>query len=244
MDVTELRAAFNLSGELSTKIENFRADRIAAINSNATPRPFIKGAKIIMHFIPLTSFSPEQVVDLKQVFDLNPVPMYTRSRTPKYNFEGVITYDDYKGWGASESMCHSYTQFYRNGVIEAVEGGMLDPQNDGKDRKYIPYVLLEEELTKYTQYCIECLRKLGITPPIYVFITLTGMKGYEMAPEPGKWRPSGFEQPQKVDRDILMLPELVIEDFSVNVHDKLVTPIDAIWNACGYERSKTYHSGD
>ena len=42
-------------------------------------------------------------------------------------------------------------------------------------------------------------------------------------------------------RDILLLPEIVIEDYEVSAKDILRPCFDSIWNACGFPRSLNYN---
>ncbi len=43
-----------------------------------------------------------------------------------------------------------------------------------------------------------------------------------------------------IDRDILLLPEIVIESYDVIAEDILRPCFDSIWNACGFPRSPNY----
>jgi hypothetical protein len=43
-----------------------------------------------------------------------------------------------------------------------------------------------------------------------------------------------------IDRDALLLPDVIAEEFDVDV-PKLLKPVfDGLWNACGYPRSLNY----
>ncbi len=54
-----------------------------------------------------------------------------------------------------------------------------------------------------------------------------------------------LESGEPIDRDTLVLPEVFIEDYESIINESEVArtlrPIfDAIWNACGFERSYNY----
>jgi hypothetical protein len=40
-----------------------------------------------------------------------------------------------------------------------------------------------------------------------------------------------------IDRDVLMLPEIVVEDVSAGVGPLLKPTLDLVWNACGHAAS-------
>jgi hypothetical protein len=65
---------------------------------------------------------------------------------------------------------------------------------------------------------------------------MVGVKGYAMAIDGGFGRGSSTT----IDRDILFLPEVLIESYDV-VEPKILKPcFDSVWNACGLSRSLNY----
>jgi hypothetical protein len=76
------------------------------------------------------------------------------------------------------------------------------------------------------------LKSLSIRPPIYAFLTLTGVKGaliYQGA--------FSSESHHLIDRDVLSLPEIVIEDLNQSVAELFRPACDLVWNAGGLPRS-------
>lgn len=56
---------------------------------------------------------------------------------------------------------------------------------------------------------------------------------------------SAYQQGSPIDRDILLLPDVIIDDFNSVLGFKEVAKIlrpifDAVWNACGLARSLNY----
>ena len=47
-----------------------------------------------------------------------------------------------------------------------------------------------------------------------------------------------------IDRDILQLPEVIIESYDVRAADVLKPFFDSIWNACGFKKSFNYNDND
>ena len=52
LDVEELRAAFAMSETISTRIRDFRADRLAKVQDRETPVPLAKGGCMVVHVVP------------------------------------------------------------------------------------------------------------------------------------------------------------------------------------------------
>jgi hypothetical protein len=191
-----------------------------------TPIPFYEGGKIILHLIPLEAFSPN--VSIKPITNSPSKlkPIYCSGWNHRINLEGILTYS-----GGRRDSSHSYVQLYRNGIIEAVEGLFLSAD---KEKKYIPSVAYEKELLESLPMYLNILRELNINPPILIFLTITGIKGFKMAVKPSMfWDDDSYP----IERDILILPESLIETYDTDPKEILRPMFDLIWNACGFERS-------
>ena len=228
MDVGELRIAFNLSETLTERIRRFREDRISKIFANETPVLFYDTAKIVLHLIPLISFNPAQRYEISKIAS-HPEKMRPINRSggeQRYNFDGFLTYR--KGIkGRTQS---SYVQLFKNGIIEAVDGSLLGHHkgelliNDHYEKKLI------ESLSDY----LSILKTLNVELPLFIFLTLVGVQGYAM-----KVDGTSIDE-ETIDRDVLLLPEIVIESYNDKEKDVLRPCFDSIWNACGFSRSLNY----
>jgi len=230
LDTNELKIAFALSQTLTEQINKFKIERITQLVADNLPLPFYDGGKIILHLIPLESFSPGYNIDLNPIIS-NPAklkPIYASGWSHRINLEGILSYS-----GGRNDKSHSYIQLYRNGIIEAAEGLMLSAE---KEKKYIPSVAYELELIKSLGEFLNLAKELGINMPIVIFLTLIGIKGYEMAVD----RIRFWDDYYKIDRDILQLPETIIESYDSEPKDILRPMFDLVWNACGFKRSYNF----
>ena len=48
------------------------------------------------------------------------------------------------------------------------------------------------------------------------------------------------EEIHTIDRDILCLPEILIESYDIDTRIVLKPCFDSVWNACGYAKSQLY----
>lgn len=231
MDVPELRVAFTLSESITEKIKNFRIDRISKIHANETPLPFYENAKVVLHLIPVVSFYSNQSYDIDKLVTggMSLTPMNGSHVGWRYNLEGLLSFST-----AELGQSYSYVQLYRNGIIETVDGLSLKPH---RDELTIPSVSYETEVIKAVNQYIPIFNLLGIEPPFFLFLTLVGVKGYSMSGEHHL-----HDEIQKIDRDVLFLPEVVMERASES--SEILKPcFDAVWNACGFPESRNFKNG-
>jgi hypothetical protein len=233
LDVGEIRTAFALSESLSERFRNFRLDRLGKLVSNETPIPLEKNAKILLHLIPLSAFDRSTQYDLAAaVKDVTRLfPIYSSSiHGNHYNFDGYLTYSQF----AKSSSAHSYLQIFRNGIIEAAEAFMIRDQ-DGN--RLIPSQAFEKELVAALPRLLQIQKMLGVQPPILVMLSFQGVSGSVMAVDRSRFM---FEEAHPVDRDALILPEIMLESFECDASQVLKPLFDLVWNAAGWPRSMNY----
>jgi hypothetical protein len=232
LDVDQLRAAFNFSQTVSERIRAFRADRIIALSNNDTPIPFVNDPKIVLHCIPIESFAGQAQFDVLP-FNQNPVllrPMGSSSYDRRLNLEGVVAF------GGGPPLSHTYTQLYRNGVIEAVQGSILAHEYQGK--MVIPSIAYERYVFKYLPHCFEVVERIGANVPVAVALTLIGTRGLQMGVQS-----FGLDGGYTIKENILSLPESIVYDFSLPTGQILKPIFDLVWNACGYTGSANFDAG-
>jgi hypothetical protein len=227
LDVVELRNAFTFRENINEKILKFRENRISSLLANETPVPLCYNAKIALHLIPLVSFNPSIVYDIDLVtrrFDVIG-PINGTSLDFRYNLEGFLIYSV-----SGSRQSYSYTQIYRNGIIEAVDTLELS----GTD-KIIPSISYEKAIVTALLKYLTVLKDLNVQLPVAIFLTLIGVKGYSMAIT------KFFEEESRtIDREILQLPEALIDTYDVKPELVLRPAFDAIWNSCGFAKSLNY----
>ena len=229
LDVGELRIAFNLSETITEKIRNFRMDRISKVLANETPVPLNDNPKIVLHLIPITSLNLTQSYDISKIAS-NPGCIETISSEGgyyRYNLDGFITFS--RGQDGKSS---SYAQVFRNGIFEAVDGHYISL---GRERAII-YITYERALIKSLKGYLSLSKLLNVEMPIFVYLELLGVKGYKMGLE--TWR---FDELDSIDRDMLVLPEILVESYEEKAERILKPCFDSIWNACGLPRALNYN---
>lgn len=231
LDVDELRSLYSLSETTSERIKNFRADRLGQVVAGETTVSLPEGAKTILHSIPLNAFDPAAKYDVDSIKRETSLfePLWANGwSAPTYNLDGLYTYSNHG------EINHSYLQVFRSGVIEAVNTSLLEREKD--EGKWISHVAYEKALLDGLKRYLELQKRLGVEPPVVVMLSLMGVKGYAMYV--GAER--RFDGAHPIDRDALLLPEVLVDDLDADV-DSILHPIfDALWNAAGWPNSINY----
>lgn len=175
LDVDEIRSAFIASESLAERLREFRSDRIAKIIADETPVPLLPNPKIVLHLIPLTSFTYNNVVNLspikQKISSLRPIS--GNQWHNKYNFDGLVAYNQVY----DKQIGLSYTQVFRNGVVEAVDAHLLKLRDN---EQIIFSIAYEEALIKALEGYLRLQRNFDLNPPVFVMLSLLNVKGYKM----------------------------------------------------------------
>lgn len=232
LDVDELRSAFNFSDTIDRKIKEFREERIAKIVADEGHMKQGNGAKIVIHVIPVSSFNIGTKFDIVNMYDRLhnkiPMPIYCSGCDYRINFDGINLYSQFNQDGIN----FSYVQVYKNGVIEAVNSSMLGYFSD---KKIIPSRAFESEIIKCVKMYYEYLKAINIELPFLVSVTLTNVKGFKIL-----YNSPWDKLTQEIDRDILLVSDIIIEEANSSFEKELKPIFDSIWNACGSKSSFNY----
>lgn len=229
LDITEIRSAFALSEALPERIRNFRYDRISKVIADETPVLLISGPKIILHLLPIASLDPVTQINISSIQpNLVPSPLGTSSCNFRYNFDGFLHYKSYLQGKTS----YAYLQLFRSGAIESVF--VFTSKNE---QKIIPSKWYEKQLISALENYLITEKNLGFNLPFFIMLSLIGVKGYEICENKLNLYPlTSYE----IDRDILLLPEVIVEEYSANSENILRPLFDAIWQSAGWDCCKNY----
>jgi hypothetical protein len=101
--------------------------------------------------------------------------------------------------------------------------------------KLISSAAYERRLINYLSVCFELLGSIGANVPIVIALTFTNMAGLQMLIDD-----SAFDVGAPIDRDLLILPETMVQDFSTPIEKILKPMFDLVWNASGFSGSKNF----
>lgn len=231
MDVEDLRNSFNLSETLFERIKQFRENRISDLYINNTPIPFVDGAKLVIHLIPLNAFNPGQLIDINSNLEyLNQITYVgAHGFSTTFNMDGIISYTS----DFIDEQSYSYVQFFRNGILEIVYGHEI---LDNARRRHISAIYNESHIVNSISRNIQLFNEIGVQMPFYIFISLLNAKDFEMPTN----NPFGERRIPKIYKDIFMLPEVLLNSYEANIGDSLRNSFNVVWNAFGRDKSPNY----
>jgi hypothetical protein len=242
LDIFEIRSAFLASESLPERLARFRNLRLAAIVAGEAPVTLSAGGKIVLHCVPIMSLDPAEKLDLPGMSNiLTPLlrPMGNPSSwTPRFNFDGFLT---------RSATSSNYAQIFRSGAIEAVETTLLPltefrRETNSRPPDFISFTDFERQVIGAVSRYTQLQKRIGITPPIYILVTLLGVKGFKVTTGPTLLDLSV----DSIDRDTLFLPDMVMDEFADEAGASeqagaLLKPVfDALAQAAGLPKSRNY----
>jgi hypothetical protein len=237
LDVHEIRAAFLTGTEMAARVRRFRDERLGKIVAGDTPIPLREQdeeAKLVIHVMPLAN---EPIsIDFPMLSDR---PDLFRapggaSNNERYNLDGLVSY-------ASQT---AYTQAFRDGSFEGVTTGFCYPGPPGEPPQLFA-LPLETAAVKAVNSYLEALKAHGFEGPVSVMLAVIGAKGSRIALETHGFRPPPWEREHTIDRDVLVLPDVVVEQTPADPRVFMRPTFDALWQSSGFKRSRGYtEAGD
>jgi len=225
LDVHEIRSAFALSEALPDRLKIFRQSRVAAIVAGETPTTLPTGGKVILHAVPIAALSSSTNIDIRMAAPPNvvetPAPIAVTAWDTRFNFDGLLVY--------SPKPNGNYVQVFRSGAIEAVDTTILEPYGGWPD--FVPVGAFEQRISAAVARYAAFQKQLGLLPPIFVMLTLIGVKGFKATIGP---QSLGH---YTIDRDVLFLPDVAFEDFGQPIDQTLKPIFDTVAQSAGLAES-------
>ena len=236
LDVQEIRAAFIGADAVTQKLRDFRTDRIAKVIGGDLGFDLISQAVTMLHVCPIAAMANAEILSLDQMRNGNDSqhlrPIYSSGWNERITFDGLIRLHE----TVKEPVrVRSYAQVFRSGCIEAVDCSMLIPHGDPPKGGF-PSGVFEHKIAGALDSYLRYARTLGLEPPFVVFLSILNVRDYGMI-----LNSYYGDAPNRVDRDHLLLPELLVENPTMPATVLLKPCFDAIWNACGFDGSFNYN---
>ncbi len=227
LDVQQIGAAFALQRGLGERLRAWKADRIAKAIAAEGPIPLL-GSKLLFHFVSAALLNEELLGTPRsyaaQTWGSDANLMTYGAEIRRYNADGYLLASGQHSDGKS-----SYLQIFREGALEYGDGYALDSYG----KAAVPSRVFEEKLARTFEWAISLLKRLDISDPIFVAVTLIGMKGRTMALPQDAARFSYESEP--FDRDVISTPDVSLEPEALV--SSLLPLINYVWQAAGQERT-------
>ena len=252
LDVGELRSAFLGGIALGDQIRAFRTERLAIIGASDAPVLLASGPKIVVQLVSYEALRGRPQVDLMlQAGSGLFQPLFTFGGTERWNIDGLLSYVD-RPWDPvtdppfddQSPRVIAYSQLFRNGIFEGVDADTLSPPfgDQPPDSPHFYAYWFEKAINTGLANPIEVMRRIGVECPIAILVTVLGARGYKVLS--GDKLTDSRSTNRQIDRDLLVLPDVVLESYPTEYRTelpRLLRPIvDAFWQAGGWPRSNGY----
>lgn len=243
LDVHEIRSAFLATELQAERIKRFHEERLGKIVADETPVALSSRHRMVLHLIPITSFLNNERVDLSNdsVLRRHFPPIGGDDTGHRHNLDGLVTVN--ASW-PEQRIHNGYCQLFFHGAVEAVVADqfeMLDEPDGERQTLAIPRFTYERHLIQAAKSYLEGLSLLGLTAPAAISLSLLGFKdGVMNLGEFANRRLRHMGGLHSIDRDSVVVPDIVIDDFKVDVPTMMKPIFDAVWNACGFPCSQNY----
>ncbi|MBN9524271.1 putative DNA binding domain-containing protein [bacterium] len=239
LDPDELRRLFQRNADLPERIRRFRAQRVETIERVQTPVTFPAGPTLILHVVSVPGFDLQSALDVRRAVSVQNsfLPLgWSSSALGRFNIDGYVNYADVDKNG----VCRTYTQLFRNGAIESVLS--FPPASfNSSATKFFAYDFARLILEHLPRYLVG-LGAADVPPPYVVMVSFLGVKDLEL---PGYWSTT-----TTVDRNTVLVPDLLLNEVPSSYTDELRPVFDAMWQAAGkagwpdqeYEKAKKRES--
>jgi hypothetical protein len=233
LDVGEIRSAFALSESLPERVRRFRDERLARIVAGETPLRLEEGSKVVLHIVPISGITSAATIDIHRLHDRFaglPLPCFDDPNcNRRFNFDGLLSFDLLPRDPARPGV--AYAQAFRNGAAEFVDiwtlGGAVREQ-------VLPVTRAEKNFIRGLQAYMRIMGGLGVMPPLIVMPSLLGVRGCRIV------RHLAFDEAHPIDRNDLLLPDVLVEDQEIDATQLLRPAFDALWQAAGWRGSQSY----
>lgn len=239
MDIDQLRGAFSQTSELSDRAKRWRNDRLSEIQ-NGNEVVLVTGrSRVVLHLVPLWSLGSESQLDVNDILGRKEYFRPIEFKSPQYrvNIDGVVSslvpQSGVLGHGVNRK---EYCQVFRSGSIELVTSRYFYNSRAGNwtglNANRVESVLIQS-IERY----LRGLGELNVQLPVIVMVCICGCRDVYLVPDPDTpWSdPIG-----QFDRDLLVLPNVLINSYEENVSQSIRAICDSLWNAAGAAGSQFY----
>lgn len=185
------------------------------------------GRELLASFAAGREVSAEAMKKASQSFQ----PLCTGGSDSRINIDGLLKFT---GGRAGAPGATAYCQVFRSGIVEGVTTEVVQTR---EPRPYIASQWLAQEVVSSVKQYRAGLIACDVLPPYLVLATLAGAKGATLAVSN---RFMVWEH-YPVDRDLVVLPDVLIESRDSDLLTDLRSLFDGIWNACGWVRCFDYN---
>jgi hypothetical protein len=227
------------ANEFVERAHRFRDERYSRILSGE-PMVMRGPGLCVFHLIPASAFTPGVHLDVTSVYSTGLLqPLYPSGANPRYTIDGILAAGD-----------DTYSMLYDTGIVETASRRLV---GDPNQRLAIPSQVGKSSIVaaQVAQACfgvfdryVKAAKILGIVPPVLGMAMLSGVRDVPLLVPAVSHGLGAFFDTGRIDRDVVHLPEALVESFDVTPHEALRPILHGLWRAGGYPRCDLYDQNE
>lgn len=231
LDVPEIRGLFLRAEAQAQRIRNFRTERLGKILVGELPYKLVDGPVLVVHIVSTQAALGLMQVDPTQYQGMRRLPILGAiGNISLINLDGALAARNPDAAGAS----HGYTQFFRNGILEATQ---VLTRTEEAQRATLRSATYELQLFQFLQAVRDEMTLLGVTNELAVMLSLLradqarlGVTNRDIDD------PKGY-----FDRETIVLPDVLTQPNMTPVL-ALKPVFDFMWQSAGFPCSRNFNS--
>ncbi|MBO6741173.1 MAG: ATP-binding protein [Phycisphaerales bacterium] len=234
LEANEVRTMFKETLYLEPHLREWRDNRVQQFIDGNAPVLMQPGAKLMLHILPLTPSTSVNNIPGKTLLEhyQHFWPMGSGGGDRRLTFDGLLT-SSASYHSDDRSVASSYCQLFRDGRVESVAD--IQGRSLAGPTPQIPSLWYEKNVLESAYKYMTALKMLGHDYPFMIALSLIGVKGMTMAIH------ASFMYDQRfIDRDNLLLPDILLEEAPEDFAHAFKPMFDQIWNSVGLEQSDNY----
>ncbi|MBK3780285.1 ATP-binding protein [Paraburkholderia aspalathi] len=231
LNIPEIRELFVRSDSQAQKVRDFRTERLGQILTGDTPCKLVEGPIWVLHVIPTQAALGVGTIDPLPYLDFTrQLPCLGGTPTmARINLDGAVGLRNPN----ADGLTHGYTQFFRNGFIEAVY--VVSENNQGAGGwRLLNGVAYEGQTAQFMTKVRTELEHAGFQPEVSVMMSLLGADRIELSFNRFNWNVEGTQG--RFDRKTVVLPDVLVPADAA-LPKGLKPMFDLVWQAAGMQGS-------
>lgn len=240
MNLQTVGESFLMSADMDRRLKDFRFSSISGLLNENRPVTMERRASAILHFIPVESLTGKLQINWRfsvgdEIFSIG---SFRGNSELEYNFDGPFNWR-----GTTKASVTRFCQFYRSGAIEAVDTSFFAQRDSNRSSNPNQNLFLvsrfEREAIRASEAYLTCLKKQGISSPVFVLVSLLGIKNFVLYLNDIRF----YDRDPIIDRNDLFFPEVIfsLENLdSQSIATSFRSIFDAIWNSFGIHAALSF----
>lgn len=218
------------------RIKSFFARRYSDILANEHSLPLAPGPKLVVHVIPVRDFLDGQEIDIDDAIKDRSIPLLSDDGS----HSSRTTYDGKAFYVADSGAATHFTLVMRSGVVEACMG--VTQEFWGAEAKKVNLRYVEDMVLHFMRTFLASNFAARTTSwPCVVRVALLGTNGLPFESGTHREYRTTNGLPARQPANVLTLPDVLLEDGSVEINEAMRESFTRMWHAWGYPQNWSYH---